>query len=82
MIKYKEYLHLMLEIRSSNTHWFCPQSPHNRVGAKQHVNYLGGKGLGIQQGTRVWVGSFKTHNMLYTLRTYWKMLRSVTPIAN
>ena len=31
-----------------------------RAGAKQHVYwFLGGKGLGIQQGTSVWVGSFE-----------------------
>ena len=32
-----------------------------RAGANQHVHwFLGGKGLGIQQGTSVWVGSPKS----------------------
>ena len=33
---------------------------HVRAGAKQHVHrFFGYKGLGIQQGTSVWVGSRK-----------------------
>ena len=35
----------------------------NEVGAKQTVHsFLGGKGLGIQQSTSVWVGSPKLNN--------------------
>jgi hypothetical protein len=35
------------------------------VGANQHVDwFLGGKGLGIQQGTSVWVSSLKSKHGL------------------
>ena len=38
------------------------------VGAKQPVHwFLGGKGLGIQQGTSVWVGLPKSEWMVATL---------------
>ena len=43
---------------------------HTRVGAKQLVHwFLGGKGLGIQQGTSVWVGSPKSTHKHVSLKS-------------
>ena len=47
------------------------------VGAKQHVHwFLGGKGLGIQQETSVWVGSPKSPEQRVVLYDY---QREITP---
>ena len=43
------------------------------VGVNQPVHwFLGGKGLGIQQGTSVWVGSPKSSTYLVCLPSLWK----------
>ena len=51
--------HLGLEL---DTHGFCFSTPtSSRVGANRHVHwFIGGKGLGIQQGRSEWVGSPKS----------------------
>ena len=45
---------------------------YNWARAKQLTHwFLGGKGLGIQQGTSVWVGSTKSYNWLCFLQVWW-----------
>ena len=51
-----------LGLSASSEHKLCTLQTPQKAGANQPVVhwFLGGKGLGIQQGTNVWVGSPKS----------------------